>query len=185
MESAQKLKFLKKGEKAMTVKDARPDPRFVVKSFYVMVPDDYNHSTCFKSFRKEHHKEFSSYNFTTTDKHFSGVTTKLVGGQSFRVDVVRVNVEMPYQDCLAYLENQGVILVGAQGASLIWKQKREELPLRRSISLDKRDALHKDSNGHHKIPSIRRYSDGHFDWFLSRFEYPCREGYHLLCFHEK
>ncbi|MDP2934305.1 MAG: hypothetical protein Q8N59_00835 [bacterium] len=149
------------------------------------VPDDYVHSTRLASFEKENRKKFYYWNDATTDKNFAKATTKLVPGRKLHVKVFKqiVSGTTTSEECLAFLKSQNAVLTGAQGASLVFEQKREDLPKGYwYLSFDEKEALWKDAVGYHRVPYVDRYSDG--DWYfdLGYFEYVWRDHYCLLCF---
>jgi len=151
----------------------------------ITVPDGYVHNTRLASFEKENRKKFYGYNDAITDKNFGKATTKLVPGRKFRVRVFKqiVDGETTSEERLAFLKTQNAILVGAQGASLVFEQKREDLPKGFwYCSFDKKKALWKDAGGDHRVPSVRRRPDEGWDFDLGGFggvwgDYGC-----LLCF---
>ncbi|MBU4284801.1 hypothetical protein KKF60_01645, partial [Patescibacteria group bacterium] len=83
----------------------------------------------------------------------------------------------------AFLKTQNVVLTGAQGVSLVFEQKREDLPKGYwYVSFDEKEALWKDADGSHRVPHVRRYSGG--DWYfdLGTFENVWYNDHCLLCF---
>ena len=160
------------------------DDRFeLVNTFEIVVPEGYDHGKRLDSFGKEHRTAFYYYNDAITDKNYAKATTKLKPGQKLTVKVFQIKETVTSEDCMAKLHSQKAILVGAQGASLAWEQKKEELPVNRwSVSFDEKNALWKDADGRHRVPLVYRYSDGDFKFNLGLFEIAWGGDYCLLCF---
>lgn len=163
---------------------AKVDDRFeLVNTFEIVVPEGYNHSKRLHSFGKEHREAFYYYNDNITDSNYAKVTTKLEPGRKLKVKVFQIKETVTPLDCMAKLRSEKAILVGAQGASLVWEQKKEELPDNRwSVSFDEKDALWKDPDGDHGVPYIGRYSYGVFGFRLACFEGDWDVSGCLLCF---
>ena len=165
-------------------KHSQPDPRFqLVNTFEITVPQGYDHATRLDTFRKEHGQEFAYFNPNLTDANFGKATTKLVPGRKLKVKVFQIKATVSSDDCLAHLESQKAILVGAQGASLAYEQAHDELPVDRwSISFDEKEAFWKDAAGYRRVPLVRRDSDGDFEFILGSFEGDWSGDDCLLCF---
>lgn len=163
---------------------AQVDDRFeMVNTFEIVVPEGYDHGKRLDSFGKEHRKAFYYYNDAITDKNYAKATTKLEAGRKLKVKVFQIKETVTSKDCMAKLRSEKAILVGAQGASLVWEQKKEELPVNRwSVSFDEKDALWKDADGYHGVPHVRRDSGGDFEFNLGYFERDWHGDYCLLCF---
>ncbi len=163
---------------------AQVDDRFeLVNTFEIVVPEGYNHSKRLDSFGTEHRKAFYYYNDAITDKNYAKATTKLEPGRKLKVKVFQIKETVTSEDCLAHLRSQKAILVGAQGASLAWEQKKEELPVNRwSASFDEKNALWKDADGNHGVPFVLRDSDGAFEFILGDFGLAWYGHRCLLCF---
>lgn len=163
------------------------DKRFeLLKTFEITVPANYNHGKRLDSFAKENKKKFYYYNDDITDKNFSKATTKLEPNKVLTVKVFGIKATVTSQNCMDFLKTQDAILTGAQGASLVWEQKKDELPVDKwSVSFDEKDALWEDSGGDHRVPGVRRYSDGDFEFGLGCFEGDWGSDYCLLCFCDK
>ncbi|MBU4285222.1 hypothetical protein KKF60_01480, partial [Patescibacteria group bacterium] len=83
----------------------------------------------------------------------------------------------------AFLKTQNVVLTGAQGVSLVFEQKREDLPKGYwYVSFDEKEALWKDAGGDHRVPGVDRYSDGGWYFRLGFFEDVWYDYRCLLCF---
>lgn len=166
------------------VGEAQAGNRFVlINTFSIVVPVDYKHTTRLASFSKEHRKEFYYYNDTLTDANFAKATTKLEPGRKLKVKVMQIKGTVTSEDCMTYLRSQKAVLVGAQGVSLVYEQKKDELPADRwAASFDEKDSLWEDAAGYHRVPNVGCYSDGDFEFNLGKFESDWRDGSCLLCF---
>lgn len=171
---------------------AQVDDRFeFLKSFEVTVPEGYNHATRLDTFRAAHqnhtNKEFYFYNDATTDANYAEkATTKLTAGRKFTVKMFGIKKTVTSDDCLKKLRAENAVLVGAQGASLAYEQKKDELPKGKwSVSFDEKDSLWRDPGGRHGVPYVPAYSGGVFDFDLGGFEDGWGSGYVLLCFCDK
>ena len=160
------------------------DDKFeLVNTFEIVVPEGYDHFKRLDSFGTEHREAFFYYNDAITDKGYAKATTKLEPGRKLKVKVFQIKKTVTSEDCLAHLRSQKAILVGAHGASLAFEQKKEELPFNRwSASFDKKNALWKDADGHHRVPLVRRHWGSDFRFDLGDFEDDWHDGYCLLCF---
>ena len=164
--------------------DPSVDPRFkFMKSFFLPVPEGYVHETRLASFGKEHRKAFYYYNQAITDKNFPNPTVRLTPGRRPFVKIFNITARVTSDDCLSFLRANQVLLVGAQGASLVAQYAREELPKGRwYVSFDEKERLYKDADGDHRVPDVFAYSGGGFDFSLGYFGGDWRGDYSLLCF---
>ncbi len=148
----------------------------------IVVPDDYIEG---KEFASLNQKDFYYFNENLTDENFSNLKRVLKSGDKFRVKVFKQNVSgsTTSQERLDFLESQNAVLLGAQGASLIYKQKRYELPKGYwYASFDKKDNLWKGSDGYHRVPGVDARSVGDFGFNLGSFEDGWDDDDVLLCF---
>ena len=151
----------------------------------ITVPDDYVHNTRLASFSKQNRKKFYYYNDDITDAHFAKATVQLMPGRKLHVKVFKqiVSGTTTSEERMAFLKTQNAVLVGAQGASLVFEQKREDLPKGFWYSsFDKKEALWEDADGDRRVPSVYRDSDGGWSFDLGCFEGVWRDGSCLLCF---
>jgi len=148
-----------------------------LKTVEIVVPDNYNHDTRLDSFRTQYGGKFYYYNDAITDANYSAkATVRLVPGRKMKVKIFQIKGQVSSDECMTFLRSQKAVLTGAHGASLVWEQKKEELPVSRwSISFDEKDALWQDSDGHHGVPRVHRSSDGAFKFPLGDFVYPWDE----------
>ena len=141
----------------------------LIEIFPVTVPEGYDHVTRLATFASAHRQEFYSYHDDLTDQSFAKATTKLVAGRKFQVKAFQIKGRVTSEDCLTFVKSQKGVLVGAQGASLAYEQGKDKLPVnRRSISFDEKDSLPV-LGGFHRVPKVRRDSDGDFGFGLGYF----------------
>lgn len=153
----------------------------------ITVPDDYDHATALKSFGKKNRKKFYYYNDAITDPNFPNPTRVLKPGDKFRVRAWKqvVGGTTTSEERMAFLATQKAIYTGAQGASLVWDQKRDQLPKGKwCVSFDEKDRLWTDADGDHRVPLMGTHSDGDFYFDLGRFKRFWRDGNTFLCFNE-
>ena len=170
-------------ELAMLIdKRSQPDNRFeLINSFEITVPADYVHATRLTSFGKAHKKKFYYYNPELTDANFAK-TPALVPGKKFLVKAFQIKGRVTSDDCLTQLKRVKATLIGAQGASLAYEQKKDELTVSRwSLSFDEKDNL-PFVVGYHGVPCVNRYSDGAFVFNLDIFGNDWNDYYVLLAF---
>ena len=151
----------------------------------ITVPDDYVHGSRLTTFGKKHRKEFYYYNDEITDENFSNPTRVLKPGDKLRVRAYKqvVSGETTSEERMAFLATQKAVLVGAQGASLVYEQKRNQLPKGKwYVSFDEKDRLWEGAVGRLRVPFVCAFSDGDFRFSLGAFELPWRDVNVLLCF---
>lgn len=155
----------------------------LINTFNIIVPKGYNHSKRLDLFSKEHCRAFYYYNDAITDKNYANATTKLKPSCKLKVKIFEFKKSVSSKVCMAKLRSEKGILVGAQGVTLVWEQKQEELPVNRwSISLDEEEALWKDAEGNSRVPCINRFSVVDFRFDLGDFKEIWHNAYSLLCF---
>jgi len=143
----------------------------------ITVPDDYDHATCLAKFFERHQggkkKSFYYYNNDITDAHFPNPTRILKSGDKLHVRAFKqvVGGTTTSEERMAFLATQKAIHTGAQGASLIFDQKRDQLPKGKwYASFDGKDRLWADVDGDHRVPFVDAYSDGGFVFDLGLLE---------------
>lgn len=149
------------------------------------VPDGYVHEKWLAGFCKQNRKKFYYYNDDIADKNFPNPTRILKPGDKLRV---RAFMQVAAgtttsKERMAFLATQKAIHTGAQGASLVFVQKRDLLPKGKWYSsFDESDRLWKDTDGDLRVPGVSAYAAGDFDFYLGYFEYDWDGGYAFLCF---
>ena len=160
------------------------DDRFeFIKEFKFIVPTDYDHVTQLATFSEKYKKGFYSYSENITDINFAKATNKLVPGKIYTVKIFGIKQTIQSQDGLDLIASQKGILVGAQGASLVYQLAKDELPKGKwYVSFDEKDSLWVDSDGDHRVPRVNHHLDGDFLFGLGYFEYEWDPAHCVLCF---
>lgn len=151
----------------------------------ITVPDYYSHAECLKSFRDKSGKEFSHFRNEINDANFPDPTHILRRGQKLHVSAYMQVVKgtTTSEERMAFLATRKAMYVGAQGASLVFNQRREELRKGKwYASFDEEGRLWKDSGGHRQVPIIHCDSDGDFEFILHPLATAWRSGNAFLCF---
>lgn len=166
------------------------DQRFGVAltEFDLTVPADYNHDTIIDNQKKKLKKLKNTYYYNDhlTSKNFANATNKLVPGKTYRVKIFPILEGVTSEDCMTFLKKQHAILVGGQGVLLANDLKGDEFPIGKwTVSFDEKEALWKDSDGNHGVPSVYRDSDGGRGFNLGYFEIVWDSVHCLLCFCDK
>lgn len=151
----------------------------------ITVPDDYVHENRLATFRNQNSKKFYYYNDNITDANFPNPSRILKPGDKLRVrvfqQIVRGNTSS--EERMAFLATQNAIHLGAQGASIVFEQKRDQLPKGRwYTSFDEKERLWKDSDGNRRVPLVHADSDGDFEFDLGCFEGDWNDDYAFFCF---
>ena len=151
----------------------------------ITVPEDYDHATWLATFGKKNHKKFYYYNDALTDQNFPNPSRILKPGQKLRVRAFKqvVRGTTTSEERMVFLASQNAVHTGAQGASLVFDEKREELPKGYwYASFDKKERLWKDADGDHGVPCVCAYSGGVFRFSLGSFERAWYGVNAFLCF---
>ena len=154
----------------------------------ITVPANYRHVTQLATFKRGHKKNCYSYSHAITDANFAKATTVLTPGRKFKVKIWKqmVGGMTTSIERLAFLKSQKAVFTGAQGASLVFAQKRHALPKGYwYVSFDEKDALFEYEEGYHGVPSVYAGSHGDFHFDLGPFECDWRDAHCLLCFCEE
>lgn len=140
----------------------------------ITVPDNYVHGTCLSTFFEENGEMFYNYNKNITDANFPNPSRILKPGDRLRVRVFHQIVpgSTTSKERMDFLEKQeGNVYTGAQGATLVFEQKRDQLPKGKwYASFDEAGHLWEDSDYCHRVPRVSANSDGVFDVFLGYLE---------------
>ena len=148
----------------------------------ITVPENYVHG---KQLDSLNHDEFYYFNEAITDANFSNPTRILKSGDKLWVRAFKqiVSGSTTSEDRMEFLAKLNAIHTGAQGASLVYQQKRDLLPKGYwYCSFDEKERLWKDSDGLHRVPRVTAGSDGDFGFDLGGFERDWRDVSCLLCF---
>lgn len=151
----------------------------------IIVPDSYVHGKQLESFGKKNRKKFADYDNNITDKNFDKATVQLTPGRKLHVRAFKqvVSGTTTSEERMAFLAKQKAIHTGAQGLSLVFEQKKDELPKGFwYASFDEKEALWKDARGDYRVPFVDARSGGGFDFGLGSFGIVWDDGGALLCF---
>ena len=167
---------------------AKPTEKFalLVDLGVITVPDDYVHAKRLDSFKVWNKKKFEwGYNKNLVDANFPNPSRILKPGDKLRVRVWQqvVGGMTTSEERMAFLATQKAIHTGAQGASLVLEQKCNQLPKGKwYVSFDEKERLWRNTDGHHRVPYVDRYSVDDFRFYLGYFENDWFDGCCLLCF---
>ena len=151
----------------------------------ITVPDEYDHASRLTTFGKQNCKKFYYYDDNITDKNFPNPTRILMPGDKLRVRAFQqvVGGTTTSEERMALLTIQKAIHTGAQGASIIFDQKRYQLPKDKwYASFDEPDRLWKYAASGPGIARLHRHSGGDFEFDISHFERVWSGVNAFLCF---
>lgn len=145
----------------------------------IIVPGDYDHATELDKFVHDIRRRFYGINDLVVDDvsdgNFPNPTRILKPGDEFLV-LVFVQVvagTTTSEERMAFCRQQpGNFFAGAQGLSLVFQQKRRQLPKGRVyISFDERERLYQDTKDHYRVPVLDASDvSGCFDFDLGCFD---------------
>lgn len=174
-----------------TIVDKRFGANLLDPKYTFTIPTNYNHDTQVDEFGKKTRKLKSTYyyNDQLTSKNFANVTNKLQPGKTYAIKMFPILETVQSEDCLAFLESNNAILVGAQGVTLLQTHQPNIFPIGKwTVSFDKavdkegKDALWKDADGDHWVPDVHRNSDGGWYFPLGYFGHSWDSDHVLVCF---
>ena len=148
----------------------------------ITIPDDYVHG---KELGSLNQSDFYYFNKDITDKHFSNPSRILKPGDKLWVRAFKQvsSGSTTSVERMQLLAKQNAIHTGAQGASIVYKQKRNELPKGYWYSsLDEKDRLWKDADGFHRVPFVVADTGGDFEFDLGYFGNVWDSDDVVLCF---
>lgn len=159
--------------------------------FKCIVPENYEHETQINTFKKRFEDSGSIISFSRelNDENFLKVTNRLVPGKEYRVRIFPILTVVTSSVCLEFLKEQGAVLVGAQGLTLLCDIKKapHEFPQgKRVVSFDKKTALLAEPRSHtHRVPYVYHNSfNGDRRFLLGYFEFEWCNEYCIVCFNE-
>lgn len=171
---------------ALLKKYAIIDKRFGVPiEFNLTVPADYNHDKQIDTSAQKAKGEKTTYyyNDDLNSKNFTKATRKLEPGKTYNVKIIPILEGVTSEDCLTILSRYNAILVGGQGATLVYDVAKDKLPKGKwAVSFDEKKALWKDAGGYRRVPGVIAHSDGDFKFGLGYFEGDWDGDGVLLCF---
>ncbi|MEI6580932.1 MAG: hypothetical protein WCO07_02025 [bacterium] len=151
----------------------------------ITVPENYVHGEQLGSLNQD---EFYYFNDAITDANFPNPSRVLKPGDKLWVRAFKQVVpgDTSSEDRMGFLKKLNAVFTGAQGASLVYQQKRSQLPKGFwYCSFDEKERLWKDSGGSHRVPSVGAVSGGGFVFRLGDFAGPWDGSYVILCFCDK
>jgi hypothetical protein len=152
----------------------------LIKTIEFLTPLEYNHGKQLSTLDK---KKFYFFNDAITDVNFQNVLDKFIPGKKYLVKFIGIGGSVTSEDCLQVYTDHKAFLVGAQGLSLLWQQKKEEFPVGKwSVSFDKKNHLYRGADGNHRVPRVYRDSDGDYEFDLGDFGNDWGDGYVLVLF---
>jgi hypothetical protein len=165
---------------------AKPTEKFalLVDLGQIIVPADFDQVNWLSKFTKKNRKKFYYFNEDITDANFSNPSRILKPGDKLHVRIFKqiVSGTTTSEERLAFLATQKAVFTGAQGASLVFEQKRDQLPKGKwYTSFDEKDRL-LFVGGYRRVPDVGADSDGDFNFDLGFFEYMWDDDCAFLCF---
>ena len=160
------------------------DKRFelLVDLGIVTAPGNYVHDKQLSSLKKD---DFYFFNENITDVNFPGPARILKPGDKLCVRAFKqvVHGSTTSEDRMEFLAKMNAVHTGAQGASLVYQQKRNLLPKGYwYCSFDEKERLWKDSGGRHRVPIVDADSGGDFKFNLGYFGVDWDDCNVILCF---
>ncbi|MEA2715073.1 MAG: hypothetical protein QOG91_101 [Candidatus Parcubacteria bacterium] len=153
----------------------------------VTVPDDYEHGSRLGSFVRTNLWKFYHIDSNISDRHFPNPSRILKPGDKLLVQVFRQVLPgvATFKECMTFLGLKKAVYPGAQGASLVWEEKRNELPKDIWLgSYDDKSRLWKDADGFHWLPGVQVYGNGVCRFYLFRLDKDMPASRGFLCFSE-
>ena len=187
MEIYRDKNLLEKEIKPLLLERAVLDKRyaFVADLGIITVQEDYVPEKCLSLFSEQNYEKFRLYDSEITDDNFSHPSHILVPGKTLWVRVYGQIIldRMTSEDHLEFLSKfKDVVYPGAQGASLVFDQKREKLPKGKCYcSFDKEENLRKNTDGSYSIPYVGSDSIG-YQFHTVPFDNSFHRVYYLLVF---
>ncbi len=165
---------------------AEPTEKFalLVDLGIITVSDDYSHPTRLATFGGMNRQKFYYYNDGITDANFPNPSRILKPGDKLRVRAFKqvVGGTTTSEELMAFLATQKAIHTGAQGASLVFDQKRDQLPKGKwYASFDEKDRLWY-AGGYRRVPRVGCSQGGGFEFHLGDFGDVWGDGGAFLCF---
>jgi hypothetical protein len=163
------------------------DNRFrLLNKFMLRVPKGYKHATQLTTFAEHANGKIDRFFFCSsivTDANYDRATQQLVPGKSYGVKIFLIKQRVTSEDCLAFLDSQRAILVGAQGLSLARQLRKKEFPAGEwTVSFDKKEALWQDASGDRRVPFVSQLPEGNWEFDHGSFEEGWDAGDCFICF---
>jgi hypothetical protein len=135
-------------------------------------------------FRTKNERNFYYHDENITDANFSNPSRILKPGDRLTVRAFKQVVpRTTSEERMKFLAEQKSVLTGAQGAALVFDQKRDQLPKGFwYASMDQKDRLWEDADRYRRVPEVYAYSVGGFSFNLGHFEHEWYDFNALLVF---
>jgi hypothetical protein len=150
----------------------------------ITVPSDYEHYCALDSFRKRNPEMFKCFDERLTDANFQNPSYVLHAGDKLWVRVYRqvgLHATTTTKERMEFLEREGAIYTGAQGAMIVFEQKRDLLPKGYWYSsMDVRERLFIEEHEHVYMPELS--AGDNFCFFVGYFNLPCLHYMAFMCF---
>lgn len=147
----------------------------------ITVPDDYDHRTRLESFLKKNRKKFYGVEDNINDANFPNPSRVLKPGDRLLVRAFKQVVEVTTEEQMMLLTTQKAVYVGAQGASLVFEQKRKFLPKGFFYASFENPNFCK--NNRNLVPGVHADIPGGFYWKFGFFPFNIPLSHlALLCF---
>jgi len=149
------------------------------------IPENYVHN---KQLSLLDRKNFYYFNKDILDKNFPNPNRIFKPGEEFYVCVFKQNTNgrTTTKKRMEFLAKQNAVYAGAQGVSVVYEQKRDQLPKGYwYLSFDEKKRLWEDKNRSYRIPYLGAYTDGNFEFNISFFEDDFNENIAFFGFYEK
>lgn len=156
-----------------------------IVEFELTVPINYNHDTQIDTSHTKAKKEktIHSYNSDLSSKKFAKATNKLIPGKTYKVKIFPILERVTTEDCMVLLRKHKAVLVGGQGATLVYDLAKDKLPKDKcTVSFDKKNALWKGTDGDRGVPLVFASTVGDFSFDLGIFGIDWDSNYCVLCF---
>lgn len=147
----------------------------------IIVSGDYVHGNQLGMLNRS---DFDIFSKTINDSIFSSPSRILKPGDKIWVRIfMQVGNGANSEKVSAFLKSKDAFHLGAQGISLVWREKRALLPKGHIyFSLDIKEKLPKDSSGEHMIPMLSVCSEGDYGFDVVYYDHVILHGRCFFCF---
>ncbi|MEK7639263.1 MAG: hypothetical protein AAB388_03840 [Patescibacteria group bacterium] len=174
-------------DKSATSADGSKKFALLVDLGTIVVPENYEHETALARFATANRGKCYYFNNLLTDANFNHPSRVLKPGDRLQVRAFHqiVSGTTTSEERLAFLRTQGAVFTGAQGAALVFEQKRNQLPKGKwYASFDEMECLPSLEN-YHRVPDVYASTDGDFSVDLGYFEEVWHQRHAFFCFSDE
>ena len=157
----------------------------------ITIPFRYVHETCVSDFLMKHGAHFDYVNNNISDDNFSHPTRILKPGEKFHVRAWRqsegLNAKIFPSVCIDFMNatDSQSCLLGVQGATVVFDQRREYLPKGRCYSsFDMPDNLVVGPDARRRFPGVDACWNNRFHFNLTPFDRECFSAGAFLSYHQ-